>query len=138
MPPTAPPDAGVYALPLEAFQFRDLDSGRTFYMDKRFWIKDVDSGKVYVLEPDGAEAGSGGGGDGGGRPGAVSPGGGVRVSDLLSGQAMSLEEFEETLGFFKVRRAGACGGVALRIPQASCATRVQFCFTCITGFCVHC
>jgi hypothetical protein len=91
----------VYALPLEAFQFRDLDSGRTFYMDKRFWIKDVDSGKVYVLEPGGGEAGDN-------RPGATSPdgGGGVRVSDLLSGQAMSLEEFEDALGFFKASILG--------------------------------
>lgn len=106
VPPSSAPHSGVYDMPLEAFEFRDLDSGKTFQLDKRYWIKDVDTGKVYVLEPDENEEQGGGGGGGdrvgsaGGRstPGTTSS---VRVSDLISGQELTLEEFENTLGYFR-------------------------------------
>jgi len=89
------PTSGVYSMPEEAFQFKDLDSGRVFYMDKRYWIKDVDTGKVYVMEPDGSNPA--------GTTRASSPEqlGNVRVSDLLSGRDLSLQEFEEAMGYFR-------------------------------------
>jgi hypothetical protein len=109
VPPSSAPHSGVYDMPLEAFEFRDLDSGRTFYLDKRYWIKDVDTGKVYVLEPEeqqqNQEGIGGGTGTGASR---VSSGDGrapsassLRVSELLSGQELSLEEFENVLGYFR-------------------------------------
>jgi hypothetical protein len=111
VPPSSAPHSGVYDMPLEAFEFRDLDSGRTFSLDKRFWIKDVDTGKVYVVEPDeeeregvsvggvGSISGNSRVGSAGGRstPGSSS----LRVSDLISGKELTLEEFEETLGYFR-------------------------------------
>jgi hypothetical protein len=91
VPPAAAPETGVYAMPLEAFQFKDLDSGRTFYLDKRYWIKDVDTGTVYSIEPPPEASGSAA------APSVAS----MRVSDLISGQDLSLEEFEQALGYFK-------------------------------------
>lgn len=104
VPSAAPPHSGVYEMPLEAFEFRDLDSGRTFYLDKRYWIKDVDTGKVYVLETGEAErVTSTQSGDldpsGNSPPGTETSS--IRVSDLISGQELSLEEFEEALGYFR-------------------------------------
>jgi len=116
VPPSSAPHSGVYDMPLEAFEFRDLDSGKTFQLDKRYWIKDVDTGKVYVVEPEGNERNDSAGGsnrdtDGGprvesasgrsSRGGAVPGTSAVRVSDLFSGQELTLEEFENTLGYFR-------------------------------------
>jgi hypothetical protein len=119
VPPTSAPHSGVYDMPLEAFEFRDLDSGKTFHLDKRYWIKDVDTGKVYVLEPEedervsnqgasGAEVGTAGGstnrgGSAGGRstPGSGTGASSMRVSELISGVELSLEEFEAALGYFR-------------------------------------
>ena len=115
VPPTSAPQSGVYDMPLEAFEVRDLDSGRTFSLDKRYWIKDRDTGKVYVVEPEeheeieklhaGDAAGAGGVGLSGSRvvsaSGRSTPGTShsVRVSDLFSGEELTLEEFEEALGY---------------------------------------
>lgn len=105
IPPSQRPESGVYDLPVEAFEMRDLDSGRTFYLDKRYWIKDVDTGRVYVMQPEPAVS-----------PSKVatpqgvsreerlrSSGTGVeesmKISDLLTGRELSLKEFERTLGY---------------------------------------
>jgi hypothetical protein len=143
VPPASPPASGVYAAPAEAFLMRNLDSGQSFLLDQRYWIKDVDTGRVFVLHPEeegggaGSAGGSGAGGSGAGGAAGGSPGGGggadsaaraasgggagasgrpasgasaasggagggagaLRVSDLLSGEALSLREFEAALGY---------------------------------------
>ena len=113
-PSDAGAHGGVYAMPLEAFEFRDLDSGRTFHPDKRYWIKDVDTGKVYVIEPeDDAEkeekekergptttSGASSPSPSPSRTGTERSAS-LRVSDLISGQQLTLEEFEEALGYSK-------------------------------------
>lgn len=118
VPPSTVPPSGVYMLPVEAFQFRDLDSGKTFYMDKRYWIKDVDTGKVYVVEP--PEEGLANGQQGSGETSASGDASGgtphprgsqsVRVSDLLSGTELSLEEFERALGYSREAADGPGAG----------------------------
>lgn len=106
-PPSQAPSTGVYSMPMEAFEFRDLDSGRVFSLDERYWIKDVDTGNVYVVQPQDADGAGGAPGQGGvanARGGTGSVGGqmSMRVSDLLSGEELTLEQFEEALGYFKV------------------------------------
>jgi hypothetical protein len=154
VPPASPPASGVYAAPAEAFLMRNLDSGQSFLLDQRYWIKDVDTGRVFVLHPEEGSAGgagsagrsgaggSGAGGAAGGSPGAgggadgaarAAAGGGagasgrpaggaagaspaaggagsLRVSDLLSGEALSLREFEEALGYSGGAEGGGGGG----------------------------
>lgn len=89
VPSSAVPSSGVYTMPVEAFRFKNLDSGESFTMDERYWIKDVDTGNVYVVEPVVEPE----------KPSKSSHDEGLRVSDLLSGEAMSLMEFEKELGY---------------------------------------
>lgn len=87
VPSSATPSSGVYTMPVEAFRFKDLDSGESsLALDERYWIKDVDTGNVYVVEPEQASE-------------KASDKLIVKVSDLLSGEAMSLSDFERVLGY---------------------------------------
>lgn len=107
VPPAETPTTGVYSMPIEAFQFKDLDSGKIFYMDKRYWIKDVDSGKVYIVHPDSDPSTAATGSDsrvrqqGGHEKESISTEANLRISDLLSGDDLTLVEFEQVLGYFK-------------------------------------
>ena len=115
IPPTTNPRSGIYDLPIEAFEMRDLDSGRTFHLDKRYWIKDVDTGRVYVMQPESHDSkyesptATGSNSLSGSNRSSCSPlkdqvlERDLRFSDLMTGRELSLMEFEQSLGYFDSR-----------------------------------
>ncbi|KAL4852781.1 WD repeat-containing protein 44 [Chlorella vulgaris] len=87
VPSASAPTTGIYGIPSEMFRIKDLDAGKEYSLDQRYWIKDIDTGNVYVLDG-GAEAGSTAADSG-------------RVTELLSGKELSVNEFEGALGYFR-------------------------------------
>ncbi|KAK2076983.1 hypothetical protein QBZ16_005211 [Prototheca wickerhamii] len=122
VPPRQAPSSGIFVLPEAAFKIRDLDSGVEYALDKRFWIKDRDTGAVYVLE---GSAPSGLGGGPAPDPAAAesSPG---KVRDLFSGRTLTLDEFEDTMGYSRRsqlarRERGATTSSEGELPEAAAA-----------------
>lgn len=98
------PNSGIYAMPRDAY-----DGGKILGMDPRYFIKDIDTGKIYSLEnagmdKDGNKLEMGGGSSVPQTVGPMERGvqkktGGIQLSNVLSGEKLSLEEFESTLGY---------------------------------------
>ncbi|KAK9818208.1 hypothetical protein WJX72_008854 [[Myrmecia] bisecta] len=89
-------DSGAHAGPsagdessdgeLQTLRIKDLDTGKEYNLDKRFTIRDLNTGQLDSPAP--------------GSP--ASPG---RVTEVTSGQELSLEEFEQALGLNSVLEA---------------------------------
>lgn len=119
VPPASPPSKGVYVFPQEAFVISDLDTGRKFEVNKDFWIKDVDTGSVYVVEEGATNPAAAADARAAVRNGTLSSeatsqtrspsplddGNDVQITDLMSGQKLSVQEFEAAMGYLKVGRA---------------------------------
>ncbi|PSC74579.1 signal transducer [Micractinium conductrix] len=114
VPSASAPTTGIYGIPQEMFRIRDLDAGREYSLDQRYWIKDMDTGNVYVLEAE--EEGVAGASGSGRRSAGGAPAGEGRVTELLSGRELSLNEFEDALGFFKVPQPAPMPAHALPAP----------------------
>lgn len=79
----------------EMLRIKDLDSGKEYNLDKRYTIRDLNTGQLYVLDGD----------DGAMSPGdPTSPASG-RVTDIIQGRQLSLDEFEQVLGLNAVLEA---------------------------------
>lgn len=96
------PNSGIYAMPRDAY-----DGGKILGMDPRYFIKDIDTGKIYSLENAGVEK-EGGTGIGSSsllpnvgpmEKGVQNKSGSIQLSNVLSGEKLSLEEFEATMGY---------------------------------------
>ncbi|KAL0043328.1 hypothetical protein WJX79_001633 [Trebouxia sp. C0005] len=76
-------------------RIKDLDSGKEYNLDKRYTIRDLNTGQLYVLDGD----------DGPTSPDdPTSPASG-RVTDIIQGKQLSLDEFEQVLGLNAVLEA---------------------------------
>ncbi|DBA73535.1 TPA: WD repeat-containing protein 44, variant 3 [Trebouxia sp. C0004] len=79
----------------EMLRIKDLDSGKEYNLDKRYTIRDLNTGQLYVLDGD----------DGPTSPDdPTSPASG-RVTDIIQGRQLSLDEFEQVLGLNAVLEA---------------------------------
>ena len=103
VPPKSAPKTGIYALPKQLLDRQDGADGeqdKILGMDPRYWIKDIDTGKVYTLE--GTEEGETSTSLGPMQQSAHQFGSDIQISDVLSGQRLTLREFEETMGYTRV------------------------------------
>jgi WD40 repeat protein len=102
------PNSGIYAMPRDAY-----DGGKILGMDPRYFIKDIDTGKIYSLESAGMdkegnkeEMGFGSSSVlqsvGPMQKGVQNKSAGIQLSNVLSGEKLSLEEFETTMGYTMV------------------------------------
>eukprot|EP00890_Picochlorum_soloecismus_P000740 jgi/Picsp_1/1667/NSC_05141-R1_wd repeat-containing protein 44-like len=116
------PNSGIYAMSRDAY-----DGGKVLGMDPRYFIKDLDTGKIYSLENAGVDQEGNTGEVGGGSsvPQNVGPmemgvqkkSGGIQLSNVLSGEKLSLEEFEATMGY--MMGPGENSQVQAEAPQTS-------------------
>ncbi|KAL3134692.1 hypothetical protein ABBQ32_007697 [Trebouxia sp. C0010 RCD-2024] len=80
----------------EMLRIKDLDSGKEYNLDKRYTIRDLNTGQLYVLDGDQDSASP---------DGPESPAAAGRVTDVIQGRQLSLDEFEQLLGLNAVLEA---------------------------------
>lgn len=106
VPPKSAPNSGIYAMEKE-LEGVDLEgSGKVLGLDPKYWIKDIDTGKVYSLEDTKRMESSADDADNAAGPskGPMEQGyhgkaADIQVSDILTGESLALKDFESSMGY---------------------------------------
>jgi WD40 repeat protein len=118
VPPQSVPESGIYAMDEGDLDF--TEDGKVLGMNPKYWIKDIDTGRIYSLENNEEEVVGAGREQRRSQKGSSEPMGpmqrgvleqgasgqapkdphsNIRVSDVLTGESIGLNDFESVMGY---------------------------------------